>query len=43
MINEEEYDKDVLKELIVFDDIYKQPSRITCATLAAREIIKIVK
>ena len=35
MINEEEYDSEVLKELMVFDDTSKQPSRITCATLSA--------
>jgi len=38
MINEEEYDKEVLKELMVFDDTSKQPSRITCATLSANGI-----
>ena len=36
--NEEEYDKDVLKELLVFDDTSKQPSRIKCATLSANGI-----
>lgn len=35
MINEEEYDREVLKELMVFDDTSKQPSRIKCATLSA--------
>ena len=38
MINEEEYDKDVLRELLVFDDTSKQPSRIKCATLSASGI-----
>ena len=38
MINEEEYDKEVLKELLVFDDTSKQPSRIKCATLSANGI-----
>ena len=38
MINEEEYDKEVLKELMVFDDTSKQPSRIKCATLSANGI-----
>ena len=38
MINEEEYDKDVLRELLVFDDTSKQPSRIKCATLSANGI-----
>ena len=41
MINEKEYDKDVLGELIVYDDIYKQPARKTCATLFARGIGKM--
>ena len=34
MIEEKEYDESVLKEAIVFDDIYKQPSRKKCATLS---------
>lgn len=38
MINEEEYDKEVLKELMVFDDTSRQPSRIKCATLTANGI-----
>ena len=38
MINEEEYDEEVLKELMVFDDTSKQPSRIKCATLSASGI-----
>ena len=38
MINEEEYDSGVLKELMVFDDTSKQPSRIKCATLSANGI-----
>lgn len=33
MINEEEYDKDLLEELNAYEDIYKQPSRKKCATL----------
>lgn len=38
MINEEDYDKEVLKELMVFDDTSRQPSRIKCATLSATGI-----
>lgn len=38
MINEEDYDKEVLRELMVFDDTSKQPSRIKCATLSASGI-----
>ena len=43
MINEEEYDKEILKELIVFDDTSKQPSRIKCATLSANGIKDFLK
>lgn len=38
MINEDDYDSEVLKELLVFDDTSKQPSRIKCATLSANGI-----
>ena len=38
MINEDDYDKVVLKDLLVFDDTSKQPSRIKCATLSANGI-----
>lgn len=34
MIEEEEYNASLLKEAVVFDDIYKQPSRKKCATLS---------
>ena len=43
MINEEDYDKEVLKELLVFDDTSKQPSRIKCATLTANGIKKFLE
>jgi nitrogen fixation NifU-like protein len=33
MINEGDYNKDILKEALVYDEIYKQNSRKTCATL----------
>lgn len=42
MIEEEEYDKEMLGEACVYDDIYKQPSRKTCVTLFARGIEKVV-
>ncbi len=38
MIEEKEYDKDILKDANVFEDMYKQPSRKTCATLFAKGI-----
>lgn len=43
MINEEEYDKTMLKSAIVFSEIYKQPSRKNCATLFTRGIEKELK
>ena len=42
MIEEKEYDSELLEEAIVYDDIYKQPSRKTCATLFARGIGKLI-
>lgn len=41
MIEEKEYNKDILGEANVYEDMYKQPSRKTCATLFARGISKI--
>ena len=42
MIEELEYDKDLLGEACGYDDIYKQPSRKTCVTLVARGMEKII-
>lgn len=42
MIEEQEYDRELLGEACVYDDIYKQPSRKTCVTLFARGIEKVV-
>ena len=42
MIEEEDYDRELLGEACVYDDIGKQPSRKTCATLFARGMIKII-
>lgn len=33
MIDEKEYNEDILEEAIVYDDIYKQPNRKKCALL----------
>ena len=41
MIEEANYDKELLGEANVYEDMYKQPSRKTCATLFARGIGKI--
>lgn len=43
MINEEEYDADVLEEAVVYDDIYRQPNRKKCALLPWMAIEKIIK
>lgn len=43
MINEDDYDEDVIGEAIVYDDIYKQPARIKCATLSWDGIYKELK
>ncbi len=42
MIEEGEYDRELLGECCVYDDIYKQPSRKTCVTLFARGMEKII-
>lgn len=43
MINEKEYDKDLLKELNVYDEIYLQPNRKNCALLPAKSLEKLLK
>ena len=42
MIEEEEYDENLLGELNVYNDLYKQPSRKKCATLSTFGIEKII-
>lgn len=42
MIEEHDYDKELLGEACVYDDIYKQPSRKTCVTLFARGMEKVI-
>lgn len=36
MLNEKDYDKDILQNALVYDDIYKQNSRKNCAYLPYR-------
>lgn len=43
MVNEEEYDKTILEDLLAFDEIWKQESRKTCATLGINIIEDIIK
>lgn len=42
MTDGKEYDAELLKEGIVYDDIYKQGNRKTCATLPFRGIEKAI-
>ena len=41
MIEEGQYNKEILGEALVYEDMYKQPSRKTCATLFARGICNL--
>ena len=42
MIEEKEYDKDLLKDLNIYDNISKQPNRIKCAVLPMVAINKML-
>lgn len=42
MINEEEYDEEVLGELVVYDTICKQPNRKNCALLPSVAVEKML-
>ncbi len=42
MINEREYDKELLEQAVVYDDIYRQPNRKKCALLPWWGIKKII-
>lgn len=43
MINEKEYDEEILGEAICYDEIYKQKNRIGCATIPWKGIIKAIE
>lgn len=43
MINEEEYNSDILNEAIAYDDIYKQNNRKNCALLPYKGIKKAIQ
>ena len=43
MIEQKEYDARILEQAIVYDDIYKQPNRKTCALLPRWGIKKIIE
>lgn len=42
MINEKEYDEDVLNELNAYSEIYLQPNRKTCALLPFKSLEKVL-
>lgn len=42
MINEKDYDPEVLEELVVYDTVYKQPNRKNCALLPFRAMREIM-
>ena len=42
MINEKEYDGELLGDLIVYDEIYKQPNRKNCALLPTVALDKMI-
>ena len=43
MINEEEYDRDLLGELNVYDEVCKQPKRKCCALIPYRGVVGLLK
>lgn len=43
MIEEQEYNSDILESSIVYDDIYKQPNRKKCAMLPWMGLEKVIK
>ncbi len=42
MINEDEYDADILKDLVVYDEVGKQPNRKNCVLLPSRAILSLI-
>lgn len=43
MINEKEYDEDLLGELVVYDEICKQPNRKNCALIPYKAMMSILE
>ena len=42
MINEDEYDVGILKDLVVYDEVGKQPNRKNCVLLPSRAILSLI-
>ena len=43
MLNEEEYDQEILEELNAYDELYKQPNRKHCAMLPFETLKKVLE
>ena len=43
MINEKEYDRELLRDLVVYDEIYLQPNRKNCALLPSNAVKNMLK
>ena len=43
MLDEKEYNSEILENSIVYDDIYKQPNRKKCALLPWWGLEKVIK
>lgn len=43
MIDEEEYDENILGEALIYNEVYKQPSRKKCATLTWRGMQEVIQ
>ena len=43
MIEEKDYDKNVLADLIVYDNISKQPNRVNCALLPMKAVNELLE
>ncbi len=43
MLNEEEYDEDLLEEANAFDTLYKQPNRIKCGTIGINAMKELIE
>lgn len=43
MIKGEEYDKDILEELSIYEDVGRQPARVNCATLGINGIKDLIE
>lgn len=43
MVNEEEYEEDILEEAVVFNEVYKQNNRKNCVLLPYKGIIEAIE